>query len=731
MNLNALPIALLAQILSFEVGHGAIELWKCGDGLLNYKLSQGGVESVYLRDCNPLSSSRWPRALQHFRKLRVLTVVRTSRLDLPEVLRKQLQLLPPTLESLYLSFWDVPEAFLSDQAADFNLAQFFASTTESEDATPQTASSPASSPTTYMWDVAAAFPKLRSLHLYDISRPCSYCPFTTADFIHLPQSLQHMSFNLLKSAWQPNESTRYPPGLTALHLNRNAFTAPLLLTLPAGMTSIDYLAGNTFCETSLLAPCYDSLTSMRPLRGGVPPSSYTKPGWRWPPNLTTLTIMPDPSIMPPTLPDSLTFVMVLGIASAAFIRALPRTLATLDINILDHWSEVSRSDWPSLRRLALTSCPNFTINDFARLPRSLEKLDVILANRGGEYDDIAASCTMTIAQIEDEISGSAQSIKPAILDSIIKGWHFGLPLKLKSLRLLSSHHTGRTNLTIPPFLTDLKLGERFCNDFNLLAETLPPTITSISLSQINEPMESVAPFDLSAFNRLVTLTIHAEQVLITSALFKNVPESIRNLDVVCRPSYTLLLDDFSFLPSGLQMLRCALSFDLKSLVLDKSYIPPGDSIPFGWVSEMAHIPKWLGLLPRGLKVCDMSLIHARSDDLVNLPPTLRELRLAKVAETSALHFRDLPLSLRLLDANFIPTLQFMRNTGSTVDTRNLDEQSLFPPLLRDMKLGAAFKLLNDTRRTRIDRQLAEPLPPVDPRVVERYRSISSSPSTVQ
>lgn len=732
MNLSALPVAILAQILNFHVQNSAIELWKCGDSLLNYKLSTGGVEHIFLSDSNPLSTSRWPRVLSNFRKLRFLIVVRTNApFDLPEVIRKQLRLLPPTLETLQITCWEAAEAFLSEEAADVNLDAFYTLAAESEDATHQLPASMVSTTPVHMWDMTSAFPNLKILGVNNAAKLSSYCPFTGADFVQLPRSLQNLTFHIGYPPWKLTESTQYPPGLTHLWIRHESISEHLIPTLPSSMTSIDAITRGNFYGSILHAPCFDSLTQIRPLQGGVPIAVYTQKGWKWPPHLSELWIVLDESLIPPTLPDSLTLLRTNGCASPAFIRSLPRSLTGMSLSSLSNWSNIQREDWPRLSKLHLSNCRNFTIANFKCLPRSLENLNLFLSDADADYDTFAASCAMSVAQVEAEISGSAERIQPAILDSICKGWHFGLPLNLKTLHIFSKTRTAGTVLTVPPFVTAVRLGERFCIDHRRFAEKLPPKITSVSLAQVEESTIVTEAPDFRHFECLSMLSIHASSLIIKYSIFRCLPQSLRTLDVFCRPSCTLTIEDFSFLPKGLETIRCSFMFDDSLQKADPSYVTPGRTHPFGWEDEMSRIPKWIDLLPKGLLVCDMSQMQARSDDLINLPSQLRELRLGKVAQMSPDQFRVLPQSLRVLHANFVPTVQHMRITGATIDKSDLDEQSLLPPLLWNLKLGASFSSLLQARKARVHANVNKPLPLVDPRVVKRYRTISSSSSTVQ
>lgn len=65
MELAHLPVDLLAHILDGHSSWAAIELWKCGDARLSYKLANGGIQEVILSDPRSKGVAIWPRCLKN------------------------------------------------------------------------------------------------------------------------------------------------------------------------------------------------------------------------------------------------------------------------------------------------------------------------------------------------------------------------------------------------------------------------------------------------------------------------------------------------------------------------------------------------------------------------------------------------------------------------------------------------------------------------------------------
>lgn len=132
--LSSIPAELFSLILHSDVAYKAIDLYKCGDTLLNHRLRKAELH-ISLKDRGFASTSRWPKCLSKFRCLKSLSIVRPDWPILPSAveLRKEIATLAPSLERLELDICDSAGIFdvsaanktASDPKNDFRLADCF------------------------------------------------------------------------------------------------------------------------------------------------------------------------------------------------------------------------------------------------------------------------------------------------------------------------------------------------------------------------------------------------------------------------------------------------------------------------------------------------------------------------------------------------------------------------------------------------------------------------------
>ena len=111
-SLSELTEEILSLIFAGNSSFLVIDIWKCGDVVMNYKLTRC-IYTITLKDRRLYSTSRWPKCLTAFTRLRSLSVTTiTTLMSAPMVLMSEILKLPPTLESLELlcddSIWSVP-----------------------------------------------------------------------------------------------------------------------------------------------------------------------------------------------------------------------------------------------------------------------------------------------------------------------------------------------------------------------------------------------------------------------------------------------------------------------------------------------------------------------------------------------------------------------------------------------------------------------------------------------
>lgn len=130
MKLADLPVDLLACILKHPYSWAAIELWKCGDPLLQYKLANGGIKDVILEHPCAKGLAIWPRCLKEF-KLRSLSIKRDGGLGPPSVVYGEIRSLYTGIKKLEIICNGALEAFFHNMPRQF-APQHFRATSESK-----------------------------------------------------------------------------------------------------------------------------------------------------------------------------------------------------------------------------------------------------------------------------------------------------------------------------------------------------------------------------------------------------------------------------------------------------------------------------------------------------------------------------------------------------------------------------------------------------------------------
>lgn len=419
--LSQLPVEILAQILSSNWSYLVIELWKCGDKTLNHRLAHRGCLEVDLQDDTHHTTSRWPKMLTSLRHLRKLRIHRASSFLMPaEQLSIEVRKLAPTLEVLKLTCQD----------ADLCLFNFDTTSTGHLASKYERGSS-------RLWDVTAYFPSLHTLRLSTHIIESAYAPFSGGDLAALPStlvdlSLSHVSLrgdkdsvqveslppnleNFRIQSWNALDAsmssdsvrsvlTGLPPNLTrlsGLKLHRNED----LSALPRKLRRTVLLPGSWCAQAACdIPPDVEHLEIMEIMKeAGEPRRTWSSWINELPKNLTALSVG---------------FICSLEI-SAEGVKALPRTLKSLEFRSSIHWPSIeaaldessdSSALWPPLRDLVLATpgsilfeersfpllkyLPN-TLNsailstafsdldlDFSQLPTSLSNLEMYISRTG-------------------------------------------------------------------------------------------------------------------------------------------------------------------------------------------------------------------------------------------------------------------------------------------------------------------------------------------------------------
>lgn len=221
VHLADLPPDILALICRRSE---ALMLWKCGSRRLMSLLSRGGVTSISLIDHHSSSTSRFPRCLSSFLKLRDLTLDRgRSRLMNPEEGAKLLKSLSQSLERLDLTFELVQDCF-TDFSVSFDV---FADPDENMVSGEQ------------IWSIKRAFPSLKTLSLDNGQYTIQNCSWTESDLEELPPTLTHLKLVPSIPFSARHLYSALPKKLETLELSQTYQVEPRLFkALPESITSL-------------------------------------------------------------------------------------------------------------------------------------------------------------------------------------------------------------------------------------------------------------------------------------------------------------------------------------------------------------------------------------------------------------------------------------------------------------------------------------------------------------
>jgi hypothetical protein len=535
-----LPPELLSDILSQVPGFSILNLWKSGNRRLMTTMANGGVTVARFVDVAKLSTSRYPKALPHFRHLRVLALEVSSSIGLPApLLNTELKKLPPSLQELTLSCREAEECLF--EPAQYDLQALF-----------DTSSRSPVSPYR-LWDLTSSFPDLMKLHI-----DANIHWLTDDDVPALPQTLQylhlsHHSHVTAESASKlprglqtlgvgqrfapsPEDASRLPPNLTRLHLSGSAkLSEQVFKALPDTITRLDT---SLFYITDEMIKCFPQ--SLRQLAFYYNTHITSKFFDNQPPMLTRLRLHSAYSCI---LDEEMT-------------AKLPRTLIELRTDVRVIWSKLTPTSIPP--RLSILEVDGFTYtgDTWKHLPDSLLLLSVGQILR----EDLPSALPPKLSKLELKLDLNSKHVS----------FNF-LPQTL--LEIAISYHTNPDSFVpnLPTFLTRLSIR----TDINLRNKDVP--LLPRHLQHLS--LQGVTLIDGSSFGdlppRLLSLAIilaepfipaHASslpstlQTLNLMRLAKVEPEAIKFLPrgLLCLhlPSVTTLSGQvFSDLPPKLQTLR--------------------------------------------------------------------------------------------------------------------------------------------------------------------------------
>lgn len=576
MSLNELPSELLDQILWSERSFLVVELWKCGDKLLNHRLANGGCTQVSLADDRVYSKSRYPTMLRELRQLRSLNIRRPrGSLMGPKLLFRELQLLTPLLESLTLESNDAVSSLLNYGKPLPKTPHLW-----------PLVSTQYLRGTSNFWDLQSFFPRLQTLGVFEGS-------FTAAnyagdDFAGLPSTLTSFKAPTARiggdycrltclpehlqelEAASSNSENRVllPPSLTniLLHPTLHCPNIADMAALPRGLTG----------TIEIDSPVPDTLHHLPPtitklcIEDGYL-SSPTLQG-QWPPHLTEISISQH--------------ILFRSTWTASTLRILPRTLKILDLG-------AEFNDWKGVR------------DDLAAgkecWPPRLSELSICF------HDDTAET-------YEDKFF----SLMPRTATTVrcrMFGQYYPEPINLQLL---------------PTGLRSLVVQFRFCPtppDW-VAYQPLPRSLTVLELGGVSK---FISPHPLPETLKILALNHSAERDFIPEQLIWPSQWALAEISLCCRLSAQFL----SSLPPSLERLTFrgyaldesrekltkadldALERSLHHLKMLRSLCISVDELP-GAVTAA---------LPRSLRELRLKIKDLSDADIANLPKQLRSIDL--------------------------------------------------------------------------------------------------------
>lgn len=568
--LSKLPVHLLAFILAGEYSYLVVDLYKCGNNLLNYKLANGGCVEVHLIDNSFGTTSRYPKMLSTLRYLRSLQIYRDNAIILPlEELSIEIMKLSNRLEVLILSCENSVSAFIQHD--------------------------PESLSPTGICDFKSHFTSLRMLKFEDYEKGLD-----EESLAHLPPSLISLTLPTIK--WdESNDTAILPPNLEELVLTRRIRGRATnkhsqLKKLPSSLrvlSGISILSSWTLTlslvsllpRTLEILDEWDCFLSWTPELDALPPSltklclsqlSNGRP--------TLVQVMANINAALPNLKD-----LEINNADTAswdyeLISLLPRSLTHLQASI--RWdTEASENRPPAAWPIALTSLiDRFGTPTNLPLPHGLTRY-------GGSFVSMPTDDSLVSFDL--------------------------LPKVLKDLTIISQVGTLLAP-GIPSSVTRLAVQKKLILK---RLDYLPPTLISLTGKLAIKSNAETSTLELPS--NLEELAV-AEMPI---KLFKRLPSSLTSLSIGTIDASEAETISFSSLPSGLTSLKVSkrcnaalvdvkLAFanltSLKHLALHNCFCFPG---------------RVLRNLARNISTLSIQLTALKARHLQALPDNLNEMEL--------------------------------------------------------------------------------------------------------
>lgn len=387
-----LPTDVLARILAVgSASYMVVALWKCGNALLNYRLANGGCDTVVLIDRNWTSTSRWPMMLRSLAHLRVLKIIRDGYIMPVHLLSLELRQLAPTLERLEIECYGAESCLLNYSAESTAESSVFESTMTLKGSS-------------RLWNIGALYPRLQHLRIWVPNKMGCY-GFDLNDLVVLPEEILSISMNICFDRGDLSLLPRYLESITTGISNRPfegdiSQLPPYLTCLDGFNCDVDDVATLAqYPRTLRNCEAFFSMSVFEPeMAAALPPALQTLDCCEF---FEIEAFEPIISPWPLALPQTLTKLQLSTISGEAVlnrcaITALPQTLLEIwnlevDWSSLDNAMDDGKSDsgfWPPhLHTIQfLEGHPSIqSASDLRHLPYHLKRLLSLEVATGFEF----------------------------------------------------------------------------------------------------------------------------------------------------------------------------------------------------------------------------------------------------------------------------------------------------------------------------------------------------------
>ena len=673
MSLILFPAEVLALILNGPNSYLVLELWKCGNRVLNHRLCNGGITDIVLKADQSSKTSRWPRCLKEFRLESLSVFSEETGVCTTPTLRNELIQLHRGLRSLELAFDGCTRAlcglafstFDADDADDADDA----SSEENYDEPPAKRAKYSDGYGRHL----SLWPLLERLVLRE--EIYNKIPFNAVD-PYLPRSLTHLElsggfvFHCYDDADAydlANLNVIFPPRLKTLLLPSCSLHSDMVECLPATLTDI----GSSLSEEALmlylrqpsLLPNLRTVNFTEILDQEAIPTEWFEELDAWPTFMTSMTIrdcIEQFFTGKKELPSRLSSLSLISLVEPCMCEAwidllMPLPITYLDIAIIDwtgtlsHGSAIESWMWPPTLQILRLNPRNFDTAWLYKLPRALTQLDCSSNYGCAEVKKPKFNLPLLLENGVSALNGPDKELWQSIRREILRksgtpdemlaietylkdvesGRLFGLPLTLKTMNLDDSMAVPSTLTTmiLPPRLTDLGIHNRYPpkNMFELRnsdLEWLHDEDENSHVDEANPPMSALhSAFNLKSYTGVFgsTDSLHS---------LKSLPRQLETL------YFTVYVESentsqhwqqcafFDLLPTTLTKLRLTFK-EVSSTKLERPEILPRTLTELE--TSLSIEGRDFALLPPGLLYLYVSINHVSIDDLLSLPRHLRRL----------------------------------------------------------------------------------------------------------